>query len=112
MLRKMFQHILYNSIHCKIYCLSIALKLGDYISEAFPEIDVIYTRKTDVFLELRERTDLANQSNADLFISIHCDGFTNPNASGASVFVMGMSKLKANMDVAMRENSVIYLEDN
>ena len=59
------------------------------------------------FLELWERTELANEKNADLFISVHCDGFTNPNPSGASVFVMGMSKLKANMDVAMRENSVI-----
>ena len=47
-----------------------------------------------------------------LFISVHCDGFTNPDAYGASVFVMGMSKLQANMDIAMKENSVIYLEDD
>ena len=92
--------------------LSVSLKLGKYISEAFPEIDVIYTRSSDVFLELNERTEIANNANADLFISIHCDGFTNPKPSGASVFVMGMSKLKANMDVAMRENAAIYLEDN
>ena len=65
-----------------------------------------------MFLKLNERTEIANSSNADLFISIHCDGFTNPNPSGASVFVMGMSKLKENMDVAMRENAAIYLEDN
>ena len=96
----------------KHIALAVSLKLGDYIAKAFPDIEVVYTRKTDVFLELRERTELANQSDADLFISVHCDGFTNPNASGASVFVMGMSKLKANMDVAMRENSVIYMEDN
>jgi len=88
------------------------LKLGRYIENNYPDIELIYTRKEDVFLALRERTDLANNLDADLFISIHCDGFTNSNASGASVFVMGMSKLKANMDVAMRENSVIYLEDN
>ena len=56
-----------------------------------------------MFLELNERTEIANNANADLFISIHCDGFTNPKPSGASVFVMGMSKLKANMDVAMRK---------
>ena len=56
-----------------------------------------------MFLKLSERTEIANKSNADLFISIHCDGFTNPNPSGASVFVMGMSKLKENMDVAMRK---------
>ena len=96
----------------KHIALDISLKLGNYIKEAFPDIEIIYTRKTDVFLELWERTELANEKNADLFISVHCDGFTNPNPSGASVFVMGMSKLKVNMDVAMRENSVMYLEDN
>jgi len=96
----------------KHIALDISLKLGNYIKDAFPDIKIIYTRKTDVFLELWERTELANEENADLFISVHCDGFTNPNPSGASVFVMGMSKLKANMDVAMRENSVMYLEDN
>ena len=96
----------------KHIALAVSLKLGDYIAKAFPNIEIIYTRESDVFLELRERTELANQSGADLFISVHCDGFTNSNASGASVFVMGMSKLKANMDVAMRENSVIYMEDN
>ena len=96
----------------KHIALDISLKLGNYIKEDFPDIEIIYTRKTDVFLELWERTELANEKNADLFISVHCDGFTNPNPSGASVFVMGMSKLKANMDVAMRENSVMYLEDN
>ena len=96
----------------KDIALDISLKLGHYIEENFPDVKVIYTRKKDVFLELWERTELANKVNADLFISIHCDGFKNPIASGASVFVMGMSKLKANMDVAIRENSVMYLEDN
>ena len=99
-------------IYEKHIALAVSLKLGKYISEAFPEIDVIYTRSSDVFLELNERTEIANNANADLFISIHCDGFTNPKPSGASVFVMGMSKLKANMDVAMRENAAIYFEDN
>ncbi len=99
-------------IYEKHVALSVSLKLGKYISEAFPEVDVIYTRSSDVFLELNERTEIANNANADLFISIHCDGFTNPKPSGASVFVMGMSKLKENMDVAMRENAAIYLEDN
>ena len=86
--------------------------LGDYIKKNIPEVDVIYTRDDDTFVELRQRTIIANEKNADLFISIHCDGFTNSDASGASVFVMGMSKFKENMDVAIRENSVIYLEDN
>ena len=100
------------SVYEKHVALSVALKLGKYISEAFTDIRVVYTRKEDVFLQLNERTDLANDLDADLFISIHCDGFTNSDASGASVFVMGMSKLKANLDVAMRENSAIYMEDN
>ena len=99
-------------IYEKHVALAVSLKLGDYIKNAFPNVDVVYTRDSDVFLELNERTELANNANADLFISIHCDGFTNSTPSGASVFVMGMSKLKANMDVAMRENSAIYMEDN
>lgn len=96
----------------KDIALNISLMLGDYIKRNIPEVDVIYTRDDDTFVELRQRTIIANEKNADLFISIHCDGFTNSDASGASVFVMGMSKLKENMDVAIRENSVIYLEDN
>ncbi len=99
-------------VYEKHIALAVSLKLGDYIKNAFPNIDVVYTRDSDVFLELNERTELANNANADLFISIHCDGFTNSSPSGASVFVMGMSKLKANMDVAVRENSAIYMEDN
>ena len=96
----------------KDIALSVSLMLGEYILNEFPDIKILYTRKEDVFLELNERTKIANDSNSDLFISIHCDGFTNSEASGASVFVMGMSKLKANLDVAMRENSAIYFEDN
>ena len=99
-------------IYEKHVALAVSLKLGEYIKNAFPMINVIYTRESDVFFELNERTELANNADADLFISIHCDGFTNSSPSGASVFVMGMSKLKANMDVAMRENSAIYMEDN
>ena len=99
-------------IYEKHVALDVALKLGKYIESEFPDVEIIYTRKEDVFLELNQRTEIANRSNADLFISIHCDGFNNPRPYGASVFVMGMSKLKENMDVAMRENSAIYLEDN
>ena len=99
-------------VYEKHVALDVSIKLGEYIKSEFPNVNVIYTRKNDVFLKLNERTEIANRSNADLFISIHCDGFTNPNPSGASVFVMGMSKLKENMDVAMRENAAIYLEDN
>ena len=63
-------------IYEKHVALAVSLKLGDYIKNAFPNVDVVYTRDSDVFLELNERTELANNVNADLFISIHCDGFT------------------------------------
>jgi len=97
----------------KHVALAISLKLGDYIQHYFPDVNVIYTRKTnEKFLKLGERTQLANDNNADLFISVHCDAFTSPDAFGAGVYVMGMSKLKANMDIAMKENAVIYLEDD
>lgn len=99
-------------IYEKHIALLVSLKVSEYISKQFPEVNIHLTRKKDVFLELYERTEIANKLNADLFISIHCDGFTNSKPSGASVFVMGMSKLKANLDVAMRENSAIYMEDN
>ena len=100
------------NIYEKHIALDVSLKLGKLIKDKYPEINIIYTRKEDFFLELYERTEIANKSKADLFISIHCDGYTNPEPYGASVFVMGMSKLKQNMDVAIRENSVMYLEDN
>ena len=97
----------------KHIALAISLKVGELIKQNFPEIEIIYTRDNDDdFLKLGERTQLANDKNADLFISVHCDAFTNPKAYGAGVYVMGMSKLKANMDVAMKENAVIYLEDD
>ncbi|MBC8266082.1 MAG: N-acetylmuramoyl-L-alanine amidase [Flavobacteriales bacterium] len=97
----------------KHIALDISLLFGKYVNESFPEIEVIYTRTTnEEYPTLKERTELANKVKADLFISIHCDAFTNPNAYGAGVFVMGMSKLKANMDIAMKENAVIYLEDD
>ena len=97
----------------KHIALDISLLFGNYVKETYPDIEIIYTRKTnDKFLELHERTQLANDNNADLFISIHCDAWTSPNAYGAGVYVMGMSKLKANMDIAMKENAVIYLEDD
>ncbi len=95
----------------KHIALDISLLFGKYVKESFPEIEVIYTRKTnEEYPTLIQRTELANREKADLFISIHCDAFSNPNAYGTGVYVMGMSKLKANMDIAMKENSVIYLE--
>jgi N-acetylmuramoyl-L-alanine amidase len=86
--------------------------VGAYIEENFNDVKVIYTRKTDVFVDLQERAQIANRAGADLFISIHCDAFTNSSVSGATSIVMGRNHDDDNLRVAMRENSVIYLEEN
>ena len=91
--------------------LDIALKLGQYIEEKIEGVKVIYTRKTDVFLELEERAQIANRNDADLFISIHANA-ASPSAYGTETFVMGISKSSANLEVAKRENSVILMEDD
>lgn len=74
----------------KHIALDVTLKVGKYLEEAFPEMKVIYTRTGDTFPTLKDRTDLANNSNADLFISIHCDAFTKSSAKGSSSHVMGL----------------------
>ena len=92
--------------------LGIALKLGDLIKSNFPEVEVIYTRTTDKYVDLAERGIIANKANADLFISIHINSATNSNARGTSTHVMGMDKSNKNLDVAMRENDVIIYEED
>lgn len=95
----------------KDIALSIALKLGNYLEEKFENLNVIYTRKTDVFLELDERAKIANQNQADLFICIHANA-ASPSAFGTETFVMGNAKTDANLKAAQRENAAILLEDN
>ena len=96
----------------KHIALDVTLKLGKYLKEAFPEMKIVYTRTKDTFPTLKDRTDIANNSNADLFISIHCDSFTKSSAKGSSSHVMGLRYTEANLRVAQKENSVIFLEDN
>ncbi|KAA3646928.1 MAG: N-acetylmuramoyl-L-alanine amidase [Bacteroidetes bacterium] len=95
----------------KDIALSIALKLGAYLEEKFDHLNVIYTRKTDVFLELDERAKIANRNKADLFICIHANA-ASPSAFGTETFVMGNAKSESNMRAAQRENAVILMEDN
>ncbi len=96
----------------KDIALAVSLKLGKYLEENFPEIKVIYTRKTDVFIELNERANIANKANADLFICIHCNASVNKDACGSETYIMGLHKTKGNLDVAKRENSSILMEDD
>ena len=96
----------------KDIALDVCLKLGKYINEQFPDVKVIYTRKTDVFIGLNERAEIANRNNADLFISIHCNSFTNPESHGTESWVMGMHKTEENLRIAEKENSVIKMEDD
>lgn len=99
-------------IYEKDIALDISLKLGNYIKNNFPEINVVYTRKIDEFVKLSKRSFIANTNDADLFISIHCDAFTNESASGSSTYVMGPHKNDSNLKIAMRENSSILMEDD
>ncbi len=92
--------------------LDVALLLGKYINEFLPDVEVVYTRKDDSFPELWKRTTLANQEDADLFISIHCNAFSKPTAKGCESIVLGFNHEEKNLSVAKKENSVIYLEDN
>jgi N-acetylmuramoyl-L-alanine amidase len=90
--------------------LSIVLKVGAEL-EKNQDIKVIYTRKKDVFVELFERGAIANRADADLFVSVHCDSH-NSQAYGAGTFVLGLHANKRNMEVAKKENEVIFLEEN
>ena len=92
--------------------LGIAKKLGELIRKNYPDVEVIYTRSTDKYVELAERGKIANRANADLFISIHINAATNQNARGTSTHVMGMDKDGKNLEVAMRENDIIIYEDD
>ena len=99
-----------NGYYEKNIALSIALKVGTEL-EKLNDIKVIYTRKKDVFVDLFKRAQIANKAKADLFISIHCDAH-NSNAYGAGTFVLGLHANQRNFEIAKKENSVIFKEDN
>jgi N-acetylmuramoyl-L-alanine amidase len=131
-----------NELNEKAVALGIALKLGELIEKNLPDVKVIYTRKTDEFVELEERAQIANRANADLFISIHCNAASNyavfkdkngkvhyktykdkkgkirkvevhnPKPFGSATYVMGISNEKGKLNTAKRENASMLLEDN
>ena len=95
----------------KHVCLSMALKLGALIEKKHPELKVIYTRDTDVFVELGERANIANRAKADLFICIHANA-ASPAAYGTETYVLGLHRSESQQKVASRENSIIELEED
>lgn len=110
-----------GKINEKQIVLAVAKKFGAKIKEQYPDVRVIYTRSTDVFIGLHERAMVARRNNADLFISIHCNGSSSTDAKGSSVHILGQNSdnsrnktdyFERNMSVAQRENSVIVLEDD
>ena len=100
-----------NGYYEKTIALKIALGIGK-ILEKHQEIRVIYTRKSDKFVKLVDRANIANKADADLFISIHCDAFTSSKAFGAGTFVLGLHANQRNYEIAKRENSVIFYEED
>lgn len=92
--------------------LSLALRLGKMIESNFSDVKVVYTRKTDEFVELYRRAEIANEIHADLFISLHINSNDSPVPYGFETYVMGLHKSQANLEVAKKENAAILLEDN
>ncbi len=95
----------------KTVVLEIGLKLGEYIQKKYPDINVIYTRKDDQFVELDERAKIANRNNADVFICIHANA-AGSSARGAESYVLGLHRTESQQKVAERENSIIHFEEN
>lgn len=100
-----------NGYREKKIVLNVVLAVGRKLSKQ-SDIKVIYTRKTDKFIELHNRAKIANTNKADLFVSVHCDAFTRAKAHGAGTFVLGLRGNKGNLEIAKRENAVILLEDD
>jgi len=96
----------------KTIALSIALKLGKLINENLKDVDIIYTRDNDVFVELYKRADIANKAKADLFISIHCNSINSTRAKGTETWIMGNHRSAKNLEVAKKENAAILLESD
>jgi N-acetylmuramoyl-L-alanine amidase len=99
----------YNGRIEKEVALAVVLKVGKILEES-KKVEVVYTRKTDVFIDLIERANIANRARASIFVSIHCNANKNLAADGTETYVMGMTKIASNLEAAKKENSVITLE--
>lgn len=97
----------------KDVALIIARKFGDYVNQYLPDVEVIYTRDDDTFVELEGRAYIANKNGADVFISVHCNALpSRADVYGTETYVMGLNKQAGNLEVAKKENEVILLEEN
>lgn len=94
----------------KNIALDVSLRFGNLIEKNHKDVKVVWTRKTDVFLELSERADISNANHANLFVSVHCNSAANTSATGTETFVMGLKKMDQTDEVSRRENSVVFLE--
>ena len=101
-----------NKIQEKTITLDVALKLGQRIKDAYPDVKVVYTRSKDTYLTLAQRTNIANRNHADLFISIHVNSVPSTKPRGSETYIMGTDESHSNMEVCKKENSVILLEDD
>lgn len=99
-----------KDVYEKTICLAIAKKLGQKIKDSIPNCKVVYTRTTDKFVPLWQRAAIANQNEADLFISVHCNAHQESGFHGTETYVMGLYKSQGNLEVSKRENSSIILE--
>ncbi|MFM2214410.1 MAG: hypothetical protein RL427_1673 [Bacteroidota bacterium] len=99
----------YNGHIEKNITLAVALKVGKLLEKS-GDFEVIYTRKSDQFVDILERANIANRADANILVSIHCNANKNPAAEGCETYVLGMSKNASNLEAAKRENAVIALE--
>lgn len=100
----------HGNVFEKNIALDLALKFGKYIEDSIKGVKVVYTRKTDKFIELFQRANIANINNADIFVSIHCNSNPNNKNHGFESYIMGTHKTAANLQVSKRENESILLE--
>jgi N-acetylmuramoyl-L-alanine amidase len=96
----------------KDLALEIGIKLGRLLEDSLKDVRVVYTRRSDHFVELWERASIANKNNADLFISIHCNANNSTHAHGSETYIMGLHKSQGNLDVSKRENASILMEED
>ena len=101
----------YHGYAEKKIALNTVLKVGK-ILESEHDIEVVYTRNKDVFVELDDRANIANKSKANIFVSMHCNANANTSAAGNETYVMGITRNASNLEIAKKENSVVTLEDN